>query len=303
MSKGVVLFADNDPRFLKVRKEFLEKEGYRVIPAADPTEARRILEQKQVDLAILNIRLLDDTDQKDISGLTLAKETASSVPKIMLTGFPTWKAVKEALGPHVDGVPAAVDFVSKQEGPEAMVQAVDLTLRRPQLKANLLHAFEAVTLMALPWRIADLGSEEASRRFQKSLETTSQQLTKHREQENRRASQYHFWGLSMAILGMLVVLASAILILLGRVAPTTLPLVGSALSEAVGIFFFVREDSAHKRVNTYFTQLNELNYLGNLLTICDTLQSPSDREEYKKKIIDRVLEGWSGRQTYRSSVG
>lgn len=302
MSKGVILFADNNPRFLKVRKEFLEKEGYQVIPAADPAEARRILEQKQVDLAILNIRLVDDTDQKDISGLTLAKETARSVPKIMLTGFPTWKAVREALGPDLDGVPAAVDFVSKAEGPEAMVQAVDLTLRRPQLKANLLHAFEVVTLMALPWRIADLGSEEASRRFQKSLETTSDQLTKHREQENRRASQYHFWGLSMAIVGMLLVLTSAVLILLGRVAPTTLPLVGSALSEAVSVFFFIREDLAHKRVKTYFTQLNELSYLGNLLAICDTLQSPSDREECKKKIIDKVLEAWFGRQTRRSDV-
>ena len=300
--KGVILFADNDHRFLKVRKEFLEKEGYQVIPAADPTEARRILEQEQVDLAILNIRLIDDTDERDNSGLVLAKETAPSVPKIILTGFPTWEAVREALGPDLDGVPAAVDFVSKQEGPEAMVQAVDLTLRRPQLKANLFHAFEVVTLMALPWRITDLGPEEASRRFQKSLETTSEQLTKHRAQENRRASQYHFWGLSMAILGMLLVLASAILILLGRVAPTTLPLVGSALSEAVSVFFFVREDSAHKRVSIYFTQLNELNYLGNLLTICDALQSPSDREEYKKKIIDRVLEGWFGRQTRHSNV-
>lgn len=295
MNGEVILFADNDPRFLKVRKEFLEKEGFQVIPATDPIETKRILEEGRVELAILDIRLIDDTDGRDISGLTLAKETARSVPKIILTGFPTWEAVRDALGTDLDGLPPAVDFISKEEGPEAMLRAVDLTLHRPQLKANLLRAFEVASLMALPWRIADLGPEEASRRFHKSFEVTSEQLTKYREQENRRASQCHLWGLLMAILGMLLVLASAILILLGQVAPTTLPLVGSTLSEAVSILFFVREDSAYKRVSTYFAQLNELNNLGNLLTICDSLQSPSDREEYKKKIIDKVIEKWFGK--------
>lgn len=294
MSKGVVLFADNDARFLKVRKEFLEKEGYQVFSATDPTEARRLLEQEPVDLAILDIRLVDDADDRDISGLSLAKETDRTIPKIILTGFPSWETVRDALGSKLEGLPLAVDFISKEEGPEALLRAVDWAIRRPHLRANILDTFEIHTLMALPGRLADLGPEEATSRLQKSFDITSEQLTQYREQENRRASQYHFWGLTMASLGMILILVSAILILVGKVAPTTLPLIGGVLSEAVSVLFFVREDAAYKRVSGYFAKLNELNNLGNLITICDSLQSPKSREEYKKKIIDKVVEKWFG---------
>ena len=121
---STILFADNDAAFLKTRAKFLEKEGYKVVPAGTFTEARRILEQAVVDLAILDLRLNDDDDDKDISGLTLAKETSSTIPKVILTNFPTIEAVREALGPNSDGIPSAVAFVSKQEGPEAMLRAV-----------------------------------------------------------------------------------------------------------------------------------------------------------------------------------
>lgn len=294
MTKGVILFADNDPVFLKVRKEFLEAEGYQVLSATDPAEARRLLEREPVELVILDIRLVDDSDDHDISGLSLAKEMNRSIPKIILTGFPTWETVREALGSHLDGLPLALDFISKQEGPEALLLTIDWTIHQPQLRANILDTFEIHTLMALPRRLVDLGPEEASSRLQRSFEITSEQLTQYREQENRRASQYHFWGLTMATMGMMLVLVSAVLILMGQIAPTTLPLIGGAISEAVGVLFFVREDSAFKRVSGYFARLNELNNLGNLITICDSLQSPISREEYKKKIIDKVVEKWFG---------
>lgn len=124
MPKATILFADNDPDFLKTRSEFLEQEGYQVVFAADPTEARRKLEAGGIDLAILDIRLLDDDDEKDVSGLTLAKEVARTVSKIILTGFPSFDYVREALRPQPDGLPAAVGFVAKEEGPEALLQAV-----------------------------------------------------------------------------------------------------------------------------------------------------------------------------------
>lgn len=37
MPKVTILFADNDPDFLKTRSEFLEQEGYLVVTANDPT--------------------------------------------------------------------------------------------------------------------------------------------------------------------------------------------------------------------------------------------------------------------------
>jgi CheY-like chemotaxis protein len=294
MNKAIILFADNDSRFLKIRKEFLDEEGYQVVTATNPVDARKILEKGKVDIAILDIRMIEDRDERDLSGLILAKETARNIPKIILTGFPTWDAVRDALGIDLNGLPPAVDFIWKGEGPEAMLRSIALILRKPELRGHLLNAFDVQNIMALPTRIADLGPEEASNRFHRSFMITSEQLTKYREQENLRASQYHFWGLSMAVLGMLLILATAVMILLNRVESPTLPLVGSVLSETVSILFFVREDKGYKRVNAYFAQLNELNNLGNLLEICDSLHSPSDREEFKKKIIEKVVERWFG---------
>jgi CheY-like chemotaxis protein len=142
MAKTTVLFADNDLDFLEIRKEFLEQAGYQVIPAADPTEARRILEQGWIDLAVIDIRLMYDDDEKDVSGLTLVREpTYRAVPKIILTGFPTYHAVREALGPTVDGLPPAVDFLAKQEGPEALINAVMRASQQVKVNYELTIAF------------------------------------------------------------------------------------------------------------------------------------------------------------------
>lgn len=121
-----VLFADNDPDFLNTRAEFLEQAGYRVLKADTLEQARQRLAEARLHLAILDIRMEDDDDEKDVSGLSLAKDLAfRPVPKIMLTGFPSYQAVREALGPALDGMPPAVDYLSKQEGPEALIQAVE----------------------------------------------------------------------------------------------------------------------------------------------------------------------------------
>ena len=77
-----ILFADNDPDFLSTRREFLEQAGYDIILASTPAEAEKHLLHGKIDLAILDIRLKDDGDEKDTSGLVLAREVALLVPKI-----------------------------------------------------------------------------------------------------------------------------------------------------------------------------------------------------------------------------
>jgi DNA-binding response OmpR family regulator len=124
----VILLADNDPDSVEARAELLEGEGYTVLKAFSPVDARNVLSHQRVHLAILDIRLTDDTDG-DISGLELAREAAyQPLPKIMLTGFPSFEAVKLALAPALEGLPPAVDFLSKKDGPEAMIQAVKRAL-------------------------------------------------------------------------------------------------------------------------------------------------------------------------------
>lgn len=125
MACTTILLADNDPTSVEARAELLEAEGYTVLKAFSPEEARDVLEQQLVHLVLLDIRLTDDTTDGDISGLELARdEDYQSLPKIMLTGFPSVEAVKMALAPSLEGLPPAVEFVSKKDGAEAMIQTV-----------------------------------------------------------------------------------------------------------------------------------------------------------------------------------
>jgi DNA-binding response OmpR family regulator len=121
-----ILFMDNEENFLDVHARLLEQAGYRVFRAATLTEAEEILDQKYIHLAILDIRMEDELDEQDIAGLTLAqKESYRPMPKIILTAYPNYEYAREALGPALNGLPPAVNFIGKAEGPKVMIQAVE----------------------------------------------------------------------------------------------------------------------------------------------------------------------------------
>jgi len=103
MNNETILIADNNKSFLKAFGDFLINNGYRIITAKDPDRARAILEKGNIDLAILDIRLLNDKDDLDKSGIELAKNSSREIPKIMLTGFPSWELVRESLGADIEG--------------------------------------------------------------------------------------------------------------------------------------------------------------------------------------------------------
>ena len=129
MKKGSVLIVDNVPEAIQPRQDYLEAAGYQVLTATDPGTAKAILTDSWLHLAIVDIRLVDDFDERDFSGLDLVKATDPVIPKIVLTNYPTWEAVREALGPNVEGIPPAAYFLSKGDGLEALLSAVEQTFQ------------------------------------------------------------------------------------------------------------------------------------------------------------------------------
>jgi DNA-binding response OmpR family regulator len=120
-----ILFMDNIQKSLDVQSRILEKEGYVVLRANSIEKAENLLREKNIHLAVLDIRMRDEDDPADISGLLLAsKEEFRFIPKIILTGYPSYEYVREALGPSFNGLPPAVDFLSKGEEPNALLEAV-----------------------------------------------------------------------------------------------------------------------------------------------------------------------------------
>lgn len=240
MPKATILFADNDPDFLKTRSEFLEQENYLIVPAGNPTEARRKLEIGGIDLAILDIRLVNDNDEKDTSGLTLAKEVARTVPKIILTGFPSYEYVREALRPQLEGLPAAVDFVAKQEGPEALMRAIERTLSRtePQIaKESFPSARELEKKLALV-----------------SFPITSQLLKDYEEVRKEVIFTYRARFVCIAV-GALVILFGGISALAGQVAVGTLSAVSGIIAEGLAALFTNFARDTHRRMDQYHREL------------------------------------------------
>jgi DNA-binding response OmpR family regulator len=126
-----VLYAENNRVQLETRSKLLELEGYQVVKAGSPQEAEQAFERENLHLAILDIRLVDDNDEGDISGILLAKdERFKRVPKIIVTGYPTFEAARDVLGPAIDREPTVYAFLSKKEGPEALIEAVKSTFEK-----------------------------------------------------------------------------------------------------------------------------------------------------------------------------
>jgi predicted nucleotide-binding protein len=153
--RATILFADNDKDFLATRREFLEKAGYVVKSALKPAQAKHMLEAGGIDLAILDIRLDNNNDPKDISGLRLAKSAAPDIPKIILTNYPDSEYVREALRPQLDGLQAAVDFLSKAEGATILLKTIEDILKTasqkqqgssPSVKVFIAHGHDTDTL-------------------------------------------------------------------------------------------------------------------------------------------------------------
>ena len=204
-----ILLADNNPDFLATRKEFLDKEGSQVVVAMDPTETRRILGESNIDLAILDIRLEEDDDRQDASGLIIAKEFAPLIPKIILTGYPDWQTARELLREGPSGERAALDYVAKKEGKEVLISRV-------------YQAFKAT-----------------SKKDARELEYL-------RAQKQRDVTYY--LGITLKALGKLIIIAGAVLVLTGKTSEGAYTVIGGIAMDGAGISLWRYLDNANKRV-------------------------------------------------------
>jgi nucleoside phosphorylase/CheY-like chemotaxis protein len=135
-SKGNILLLENDPDFRSVLNEWLESEGYKVFAASNVDEAEELLLRKNlvIHLIITDLRVTNDNDPNDFSGLGFARVFATTIPKIILTAYTTSSVVVEALRPQLsDGsdqiLPPAIDFLSKTEGIERLLKSVENAFR------------------------------------------------------------------------------------------------------------------------------------------------------------------------------
>lgn len=153
MPLATILLADDVRDFLKLQKPILEKAGYHVITATTPERARKIIESGQVDLAILDLHMRGGTTENDLSGLEVAKETNSAVPKIILTAEPTYEKAVLALGVAAGGQRAAATFIAKDK-PDDLLKAIRTVLK---VRVFIIHGHDDGAKQSLARFIESLG--------------------------------------------------------------------------------------------------------------------------------------------------
>ena len=128
MENATILIVDDESRIRKLIKDFLVKEGYKVLEAEDGEQALKIFEEKGEKI---NLILLDVMMPK-LDGWSVLRQIrqTSKVPIIMLT----------ARGEEQDelfGFELGVDeYISKPFSPKILVARVEAILKRTNPKTN-----------------------------------------------------------------------------------------------------------------------------------------------------------------------
>jgi len=116
----LILVVDDEPKVTRIARDYLEKEGFRVLTAGDGQSALAAARREKPDLVILDI-LLPKLEGREVCRI-LRRE--SNVPIIMLT----------ALSEEIDQVTGleigADDYITKPFSPRALVARVRAILRR-----------------------------------------------------------------------------------------------------------------------------------------------------------------------------
>ncbi len=116
----LILVVDDEPKIARLARDYLEKNGFRVVTAADGQSALTIARREKPDLVILDL-MLPQIDGREVCRI-LRRE--SDVPIIMLT----------ALSEEIDQVTGleigADDYITKPFSVRALVARVRALLRR-----------------------------------------------------------------------------------------------------------------------------------------------------------------------------
>ena len=120
MGKRTILVVDDEPKLVKVVRDYLEYDGYHVVSAGDGREALERFHEARPDLVVLDLML------PELDGLEVCRRLRrdSGVPIIMLTARA--EEVDELVGLGL----GADDYVTKPFSPRALLARIRSVLRR-----------------------------------------------------------------------------------------------------------------------------------------------------------------------------
>ncbi len=116
----MILVADDEPKVVRLARDYLEKNGFRVISAGDGNTALAMARRERPDLILLDL-MMPGMDGREVCQI-LRRE--SDIPIIMLTALAEESDLVAGLEIGAD------DYITKPFSPRAMVARVRAALRR-----------------------------------------------------------------------------------------------------------------------------------------------------------------------------
>lgn len=123
-----ILLVDDELEMCRSLSKILESEGYQVIYTTNPLVTIDLLEQKRVDLILMDVKM------PQVEGVDLLKQVKlkdASLPVIMLTGYPSLKSAVQAMR-----YGAANFYTKPPKLPELLNEIKHLTSSRGTKKAT-----------------------------------------------------------------------------------------------------------------------------------------------------------------------
>lgn len=257
-----ILVADNDPTWLHNLSDIIQNAGYDVIPAKNYKEAMAIIGNHDAELAVVDLRLEEDEDKSDISGLHVAEDTDRTVPKIIVSGFSNIKDAAEHLKLDLEGFPTILDFVEKTQVSRRLIPSIQRAIK---LKKTLLSVAQG---------------------------KVTSQLNKDYDHA-RSDAKMHFW--SSLILSAVFVIPIVWGVFMLHTHPSIsvlFAIVGVVVAQITHHLFNSNLKFLYGRVDRFHAELLEANRFEQLLDATSQFDDRQKREEYKLSLLQSAAARW-----------
>lgn len=144
--KPIILILDDKPSERASVRDLLELDGYIVVEAGTEREATRRFKERHPDLAVVDVRLKEDSDQPDLSGIRWITTLPDRFPVIVLSSYTEPDVVREALR-HRKNVFTYINKLESGEVLRANIKSALLEVH-PPARPSLIARLTLVVLFA-----------------------------------------------------------------------------------------------------------------------------------------------------------
>jgi CheY-like chemotaxis protein len=261
----VILLADNDEIFRNSLEELLKLSGYDVKIATNPQTTRDLLSRGGIDLAILDVRLVNDRNPLDKSGYKIATEGRfRHIPKIMLTAYRSSYADQRMLEDRNYNEPHfPIRWINKDEDPENILEEIPRIL-------SIWEQIQKVQILA-------------SKIYHQIK----------RDHNTIRLQAYINYALTLvfATAGFTLIIRSIALSLSDNLNIAIVGAISGIITEFLGVLVYQQLNHSNKRMDKYHRELLQTHGLELLLATSEKL-SQEKQDSTIERVILAATESW-----------